>query len=101
MAYLLPNGATSLIDIDGDEFSMNDYGLLLDVSPQAQQQAQNLFNLANNALAGNKLSFSLHGRYAKSLHFCEWNGFVLIYFNSVWVVFEIALCSVGCVFIGR
>lgn len=58
MAYLLPNGATSLIDIDGDEFSMNDYGLLLDVSPQAQQQAQNLLNLANNALAGNKLSFS-------------------------------------------
>jgi hypothetical protein len=56
--YILGTGALKVIDIDGDEFSENDYGLVVDNSPETQRLSENLTQLAHAALQNQTLSFS-------------------------------------------
>ena len=46
------------MDIDGDEFSENDYGIVVDSSPDTQRLNENLTQLAHAALQNQTLSFS-------------------------------------------
>ena len=56
--YCLSDLTLALVDIDGDEFSENDYGLVVDDSPYTQNLSQNLNMLAQAALQNQLLSFS-------------------------------------------
>lgn len=56
--YILTDGSSKVCDIDGDEFSENDYGLVLDNSTQTQELSQNLGQLAHAALQNQAISFS-------------------------------------------
>lgn len=56
--YILSTGANSVVDIEGDEFSENDYGIVLDNSVESQQLKENLNQLAHAALQNQSLSFS-------------------------------------------
>jgi len=56
--YILTTGANSIVDIDGDEFSENDYGIVLDNSVESNQLKENLNQLAHAALQNQTLSFS-------------------------------------------
>lgn len=56
--YILSDMTAQLIEIDGDEFSENDYGIVVDNSPQTQELASKLDMLAQAALQNQMLDFS-------------------------------------------
>lgn len=56
--YILSDASSKIMDIDGDEFAENDYGLVVDNNPNTQKLGQQLETLAQAALQNNKLSFS-------------------------------------------
>ena len=56
--YILPDMTTKLIDIDGDEFSENDYGLAVTNDTNSQLLNQKLDTLAQAALQNQLLSFT-------------------------------------------
>ena len=56
--YILSDNSLRIMDIDGDEFSESDYGLLVDNSQGAQELSQKLDMLAQAALQNQTLSFS-------------------------------------------
>lgn len=56
--YILSDSSLATIDIDGDEFAENDYGLVVDMSPYSQNLTQKLEALAQAALQNNVVSFS-------------------------------------------
>ena len=56
--YILSDMTAQLVEIDGDEFSENDYGIVVDNSPQTQELASKLDMLAQAALQNQLLDFS-------------------------------------------
>lgn len=56
--YILPDSSEQLMEIDGDEFAEQDYGLLVDNSNRTQQLNQQLDTLAQAALQTQALDFS-------------------------------------------
>lgn len=56
--YILSDSSMRIMDIDGDEFSESDYGLLVDNGNGAQELSQKLDMLAQAALQNQTLSFS-------------------------------------------
>ena len=56
--YILSDNSNKILEIDGDEFADNDYGLVVDNSDGTQQLAQKLDTLAQAALQNQTLSFS-------------------------------------------
>ncbi len=56
--YVLSDSSMRIMDIDGDEFSESDYGLLVDNGNGAQELSQKLDMLAQAALQNQTLSFS-------------------------------------------
>ena len=56
--YILSDTSTKIMDIDGDEFAENDYGLVVDNSDGTQKLQQQLETLAQAALQTQTLSFS-------------------------------------------
>lgn len=56
--YILPDGLSKIITIDGDEFAENDYGLVVDNSKGTQELNQKLDMLAQAALQNQALDFS-------------------------------------------
>lgn len=56
--YILPDNSIKIIDIDGDEFSENDYGLIVDNGNGTQGLSQRIDMLAQAALQNQSLSFS-------------------------------------------
>ena len=56
--YLLSDGSSKVMDIDGDEFAECDYGLTVDTSNAAQELNQKLDVLAQAALQNQALNFS-------------------------------------------
>ena len=56
--YILSDGSTKLMDIDGDEFAECDYGLVVDNSETSQKLNQQMETLAQAALQNQALSFS-------------------------------------------
>lgn len=56
--YILPDSSVKFIDIDGDEFAENDYGLVVDNSQGTQELSQKLDVLAQAALQNQALTFS-------------------------------------------
>ena len=55
--YILSDMSTQITEIDGDEFSENDYGLVVDNSNASQELNSKLDSLAQAALQNDKLSF--------------------------------------------
>lgn len=49
-SYITSTGAQKIMDIDGDEFSENDYGLVMDSSIETQELKQNINMIATQAL---------------------------------------------------
>lgn len=56
--YILSDSSLGSLDIDGDEFSENDYGLVVDNSPYAQNLTSKLEALGQAALQNQMISFS-------------------------------------------
>lgn len=56
--YILSDNSNKVMDIDGDEFSENDYGLVVDNSNGIQELQQKLDMLAQAALQNQTLNFS-------------------------------------------
>mgnify|MGYP004503954613 FL=1 len=56
--YILSDNSSKVMDIDGDEFSENDYGLVVDNSNGTQELKQKLDMLAQAALQNQTLTFS-------------------------------------------
>lgn len=56
--YILDDGSQTVMDIDGDEFSENDYGLVLDNSTESQEFHSKIDMLAQAALQNQALTFS-------------------------------------------
>lgn len=56
--YLLSDNSRQIIDIDGDEFAENDYGLVVDNSEGLQKLQSQMETLAQAALQNQTLSFS-------------------------------------------
>lgn len=56
--YLLSDGSSKIMNIEGDEFAENDYGLVVDNSNGTQELSQKLDMLAQAALQNQALSFS-------------------------------------------
>ena len=56
--YLLSDNSLKIIEIDGDEFAENDYGLVVDSSNSTQELNQKLDMLAQAALQNQTLNFS-------------------------------------------
>lgn len=56
--YLLSDGSTRIMEIDGDEFAEADYGLVVDNSNGTQELNQKLDSLAQAALQNQLLNFS-------------------------------------------
>ena len=56
--YIISDMSMAVIDIDGDEFAENDYGLVVDNSPYAQNLAGKLETFAQAALQNQLISFS-------------------------------------------
>lgn len=56
--YILSDGSKQIMEIDGDEFSENDYGLVCDNSEDTQKLNQNMEVLAQAALQNQLLDFS-------------------------------------------
>lgn len=57
-SYILSDNSMRIMDIDGDEFSDADYGLVVDNSQGAQELSQKIDVLAQAALQNQTLSFS-------------------------------------------
>lgn len=57
-SYILPTGAEKMMEIDGDEFAENDYGLVVDNSNGVQELNQKLDTLAQAALQNQAINFS-------------------------------------------
>lgn len=57
-SYILSDGSMRVMDIDGDEFSEADYGLIVDNSNGTQELNQKLETLAQAALQNQLISFS-------------------------------------------
>ena len=55
---ILPNQTTSVIEIDGDEFAEADYGVVVDVTPEAASVDGEIRQLAQVALQGGSMNFS-------------------------------------------
>ena len=55
--YILSDGASKIADIDGDEFSECDYGLVLDNSNESQRLEEGLLQLAHAAMQNQMMSF--------------------------------------------
>lgn len=56
--YILPNGIEKLIEIDGDQFSEHDYGLVIEDDRYTQELKGKIDTLAQAALQNQTLSFS-------------------------------------------
>ena len=56
--YILPDGAQRIVEIDGDEFSEEDAGIVIDNSEELQQLKQKIDMLAQAGLQNQMLSFS-------------------------------------------
>lgn len=56
--YILSDGSMQVMNIDGDEFAENDYGLAVDSSDGMQKLQQQIETLAQAALQNQTLSFS-------------------------------------------
>lgn len=56
--YILSDGALATLEVDGDEFAENDYGLVVDNSPYAQNLTSKLEALGQAALQNQMISFS-------------------------------------------
>lgn len=56
--YILDDFSLAIMDIPGDEFAENDYGLVVDNSPATNELSQKLDGLAQAALQNQSLSFS-------------------------------------------
>ena len=56
--YVLSDSSLATLDVDGDEFSENDYGLVVDNSPYAQNLTSKLEMLGQAALQNQMISFS-------------------------------------------
>ena len=56
--YITPDFATKMIDIDGDEFAENEYGLVVDNSSSSQDLNNKIEMLAQAALQNQALTFS-------------------------------------------
>ena len=56
--YILSDQSTQLMDVDGDEFAENDYGLVVSNDEGVQELNQKLDTLAQAALQNQALSFS-------------------------------------------
>ena len=56
--YILGDGSIRVSDIDGDEFSENDYGLVVDNSNESQKLEDSLTQLAHAALQNQSLSMA-------------------------------------------
>ena len=56
--YILADGSTKIMEIDGDEFAESDYGLIVDNSYYAQDLNSKIDTLAQAALQNQALSFS-------------------------------------------
>jgi hypothetical protein len=56
--YILSDGSSKIMEIDGDEFSENDYGIVVDSSQGTQELNQKLDVLAQAALQNQLLDFS-------------------------------------------
>lgn len=55
--YILPDNSRILVEIDGDEFAENDYGLVVDDSENTEAFKQKIEGLAQAALQNQTLSF--------------------------------------------
>lgn len=69
--YLMGDGQTKLIEIDGDQFAECDYGLVIDNSSQTQELKQNINQLAQAALQNQLLSFSTIAKLFSSSSMAE------------------------------
>ena len=56
--YILSDHSLGIASIDGDEFSENDYGLIVDSSPRTMELEQKLDSLAQAALQNQLVDFS-------------------------------------------
>ena len=56
--YLLSDGSLGIMEIDGDEYAENDYGIVVDNGSNIQELKQKLDMLAQAALQNNLLNFS-------------------------------------------
>lgn len=56
--YILSDGQSIVMDIDGDEFAESDYGLVVDYSKESQELSQKIDMLAQAALQNQALNFS-------------------------------------------
>jgi hypothetical protein len=69
--YILGNEVQMLVDIDGDEFAENDYGLAVDNSNGIQELSQKLDGLAQAALQNQALNFSTIMKLYSSISIAE------------------------------
>lgn len=69
--YILSDGSMKVMDIDGDEFSENDYGLVVDNSQSTQELAQKMDMLAQAALQNQILNFSSIMKLYSSISIAE------------------------------
>ena len=56
--YILPDSSMRIMEIPGDEFAENDYGLVVDSSSSSQKLMSQMETLAQAALQNNLMSFS-------------------------------------------
>lgn len=57
-SYITNDGAEKMMEIDGDEFAENDYGLIVENSNSVQELNQRMDTLAQAALQNGQLNFS-------------------------------------------
>ena len=57
-SYIQPGFAQKIVEIDGDEFAENDYGLIVDSSEGTQELNNNINTLAQAALQNQSIQFS-------------------------------------------
>lgn len=69
--YILGDGSSKIIEIDGDEFAEADYGLVVDNSQGTQELGQKMDMLAQAALQNQVLSFSTIMKLYSSLSIIE------------------------------
>lgn len=69
--YITDEGARKVLTIDGTDFADSDYGIVVDSSPETQEQMQRLQSAAMNALQANLISFSTMLKIANSASMAE------------------------------
>lgn len=69
--YITPDGAQKVIDIPGDEFAENDYGLVVDASQDTTQLNQKIDMIAQAAMQNQALSFSTYLKLAENCSLAE------------------------------